>query len=87
MTGEEIHDWIADQLVKQRRKAEPRPENMSENQWKNRFLVSAKLPPPLYTELMTFCKDNNYSVNSAAIAIFTNFFTNAESDRRRFSEQ
>ena len=86
MTGEEIHDWIADQLVKQRR-SEPRPENMSENQWKNRFLVSAKLPPPLYTELMTFCKDNNYSVNSAAIAIFTNFFTNAESDRRRFSEQ
>ena len=45
---------------------------MSENQWKNRFLVSAKLPLPLYTELMTFCKDN-YSVNSVIIAIFTNF--------------
>lgn len=87
MTGDEIHQWIAEQSVKQRRKPEPRPENMSENQFKNRYLISSKLPPNIYSEFLQFCRDNNYSVNSAVIAILTTFLSNVESDCSRISEQ
>ena len=87
MTGDEIHQWIAEQSVKQRRKPEPRPQNMTENQFKNRYLISSKLPPNIYSEFLQFCRDNNYSVNSAIVAILTHFLSNVESDCSRISEQ
>ena len=42
--------------------------------WKNRTRISAKLTPEHYATLMAYCRENEYSVNTALRTILETYF-------------
>lgn len=75
LSEEEFHRFMSDEYSKQQRTSpEPAPRGVDSETWKNRHLVSAKLPPGVYADLMAFCRKNGMSVNSALRAILHNTF-------------
>ena len=77
MNDADYHALMADLLNQQRAPKEPRPDGVSEAQWKNRYLVSAKLPGPLYADFCVWCKSQNLSFNSALKQIIATHLDNA----------
>lgn len=79
-TDEEFHQQMADAYSKQRRATpEPSPQGIDPKTWKNRHLVSAKLRPGIYADLMHYCRQQNMSINTAINTIIQTHFgtTNA----------
>lgn len=46
----------------------------SQEDWKNRSRVSAKLPDRTYFSLVRWCREKGLSLNSGIIHILTDFF-------------
>lgn len=75
MTPDEIHEWIVREWRNQCDLVpEPAPPNVSKNDWKNRRRVTAKLRPENYSDLMVFCREHDFSVNSGLNSILSFFF-------------
>lgn len=51
-----------------------RPAGVTASNFKNRYLVSGKLHRPEYVALMTYCKENGLSINSAIRRIINTYF-------------
>ena len=62
------------ELWHQQHPEDERPADISAQDWKNRYRISAKLPPSVYADLQQFCRDNDLSINSALKTILTFFF-------------
>jgi len=75
----DYHNLMADLYKEQLKRSPrtPRPEGVGESEWKNRHLISAKLPEGLYADLMAFCRAHGFSVNTGLKVILTKHFNNA----------
>lgn len=71
---QQYHQQMATLYAQQRLKPEPRPDDVDVQSWKNRHLISAKLSAPLYADLMAFCRQHGFSVNTAIRAILSAHF-------------
>ena len=73
-SDDDFHAQMADLYAKQRLKPEPRPEGVNPEEWKNRHLVSAKVSGQAYADLMAYCRQHGYSVNTAIKQILSSYF-------------
>lgn len=79
MTPDEIHEWIAEQALVQKRKPyAKRPEGFTAEQWKNRNKLAIKLQDDTFANLMVFSKHYGLSQNAAVNHILTYFFKHAK---------
>lgn len=53
---------------------------MTKEEWKNRHRISAKLLERQYSALMRFCRENDYSVNTALRVILDLHFLISDDD-------
>lgn len=47
-----------------RQPPEPKPDALTESEWKNRSRISCKLKHKTYTDLWIYCQRNNFNFNS-----------------------
>lgn len=79
LNEEEFHRFMSAEYSKQiRATPEPTPQGIDPKTWKNRHLVSAKLTPGIYADLMAFCRENGMSVNTALRAILQRTFNSTD---------
>ncbi len=48
----------------ERQNPEPRPAHITEEAWKNRYLVQSKLSAGLYSDFYLFCKGRDLSIST-----------------------
>lgn len=73
MDDNEFHAKMAE-LWREQHPDDQRPADVSVQDWKNRYRISAKLPPGIYADLQRFCRDHDLSVNSALKSILAYYF-------------
>ena len=78
MDDNQFHDQMAAEYRKQLHQLDKRPVEATVQEWKNRTLVSAKLDPETFSQLLTYCKERGFSFNTGLRTILsTDFQANA----------
>ena len=78
MDDNQFHDQMAAEYRKQLHQLDKRPVEATVQEWKNRTLVSAKLDPETFSQLLTYCKERGFSFNTGLRTILsTSFQANA----------
>lgn len=73
-TAVDDQQFHADMAAMYAQQRQPRPSDIDVQAWKNRHLISAKLSAPLYADLMAFCRQRNFSINTGIKAILSSYF-------------
>ena len=55
---------------------ETRPIDVAASNWKNRYLVSAKLSTENHKKFLKYCKDNNLNYSSGINNLIATYLTN-----------
>ena len=74
MDDNQFHDQMAAEYRKQLHQLDKRPAEATVQEWKNRTLVSAKLDPETFSQLLTYCKERGFSFNTGLRTILSTYF-------------
>ena len=74
MDDNQFHDQMAAEYRKQLHQLDKRPVEATVQEWKNRTLVSAKLDPETFSQLLTYCKERGFSFNTGLRTILSSYF-------------
>ncbi|MFZ9288305.1 MAG: hypothetical protein ACO24E_06860 [Vulcanococcus sp.] len=79
LSEEEFHQYMSTEYRRQLKAApEATPDGIDPQVWKNRHLVSSKLPAGIYADLMRFCRQHQMSVNTALKTILQEKFNSSD---------
>ena len=74
MDDNQFHDQMAAEYRKQLHQLDKRPVEATVQEWKHRTLVSAKLDPETFSQLLTYCKERGFSFNTGLRTILSSYF-------------
>ena len=74
MDDTQFHDQMAAAYKQQLHQLDKRPVEATVQEWKNRTLVSAKLDPETFSQLLTYCKERGFSFNTGLRTILSSYF-------------
>ena len=74
MDDNQFHDQMAAEYRKQLHQLDKRPVEATVQEWKNRTLVSAKLDPETFSQLLAYCKERGFSFNTGLRTILSSYF-------------